>query len=330
MSKNTKETDYSKQSNLRYLSIDVFKGIAIVLTIFINATAYFDTTPAWNKGTEYYGLTYVDLVVTFFVFMISLTSKASFQRRLAREGKLKTYLHFIRRSFMLIFIGFLITIQFSPSGILLRWGTLQMLGFSSLFLLLFIKFNQYIRLFISILGISFHQILVSTNLNSIIYDSPHGGVLGTISWGSMLLLSTVITENVHNRNKSNNLILSGVICIILALISNLIWGISRNYITIPFILISVGVSSLIFSCLYNIFDVWNNHYRFLSNNNFLSIMGQNTLILYILQSILKFVPYLILPSDVLILFAFIFGIVMVLLNFFISYPLYKAEIILNF
>ena len=60
MSKTTKNTDDSKHSNVRYLSIDVFKGIAIVLTVLTNATAYFDTTPVWNKGTIYYGLTYVD------------------------------------------------------------------------------------------------------------------------------------------------------------------------------------------------------------------------------------------------------------------------------
>jgi len=330
MSKNVNDTGHTKQKNIRYISIDVFKGIAIILTILINATAYFDTTPAWNKGTKYYGLTYVDLVVTFFVFTISLTFQASFQRRLTRDGKLKTYLHFIRRSFMFIVIGFLITIQISPLGILFRWGTLQMLGFSSLFLLLFIKFNQYIRLLVSIVGISFHQILVSTDLSSIIYSSPHGGIIGTIAWGSMLLLSSVITENVHNSNKRKHLLIGGVTCIIFALIGNMIWGISRNYITLPFTLLSVGVASLVFSCLYNIFDVWSNNNRFLSHSNFISIMGQNTLILYILQSILKFVPYMFLPSDVLILFAFIFGVIMVLLNFFISYPLFKAEIILTF
>jgi len=319
---------YTEEKNPRFLSIDIFKGIAIVLTIFINSIAYFSNTPSWNKGTEFYGLTYVDLVAPFFIFMIALTFKASFNRRVKKIGYIKTYIHFIKRNSLLILIGFLITIQISSTGISFSWGTLQMLGTISFIYLLFIRSNQFIRLLISTSGLIFHQILLNTGNKVIIYDAPHGGIIGLIPLGCLLLISSIITENFHDRSKNYKILIESIICIILGIFSSLIWGISRNYITIPFVLISVGISSLIYFLLYNIFEIRSEINTCLKNEKLFSVMGRYTLLLYILQAIFKYIPYIFLPIDTNFLIIITFGIIMVLFNYFLAFFLNKNDIIL--
>lgn len=328
MNRENSTINYTEESSSRFISIDIFKGIAIVLTIFINSIAYFNNTPSWNKGTEFYGLTYVDLVAPFFIFMISVTFKASFRRRVKKSGYLKTYIHFIKRNSLLILIGFLITIQISSTGISIRWGTLQMLGTVSFIYLLFIRSNQFIRLLISISGLIFHQILLNTDFKVIIYDAPHGGIIGLIPWGCMLLISSIITDNFHDRNKNYNILIESIICIILGIFSSLFWGISRNYITIPFVFISVGTSSLIYFLLYNIFEIGSEFNVFLKNEKLLSIMGRYTLLLYILQAFFKYIPYTFLPINTNFFIVIIFGIIMVLFNYVIAFFLYKNDIFL--
>lgn len=44
----------------RYLSIDLFRGLAIVGMVFVNIISNFDNIPDWSKHTADYGLTYVD------------------------------------------------------------------------------------------------------------------------------------------------------------------------------------------------------------------------------------------------------------------------------
>ncbi len=60
------------KKKIRYMSIDVFRGIVIVAMVFVNTLSEFNTTPAWSKHAIDFGLTYVDLVAPFFIFAIAL------------------------------------------------------------------------------------------------------------------------------------------------------------------------------------------------------------------------------------------------------------------
>ncbi|MHA2255838.1 MAG: heparan-alpha-glucosaminide N-acetyltransferase domain-containing protein, partial [Candidatus Heimdallarchaeaceae archaeon] len=83
-----------EEKKIRFLSIDLFRGLAIVGMIFVNILSEFDNTPSWSKHAVDYGLTYVDLIAPFFIFAISLTYKMSFDSTLKREGYVKAYTRF--------------------------------------------------------------------------------------------------------------------------------------------------------------------------------------------------------------------------------------------
>ena len=93
-----------KPAKIRYLSIDIFRGVAIAGMIFANTIAAYKNVPAWSKHATDFGLTYIDLIAPFFIFAITLTFKMSFDSYLRKDGLLKTYLRFLRR--FGAFIGF--------------------------------------------------------------------------------------------------------------------------------------------------------------------------------------------------------------------------------
>ncbi|MHA1687720.1 MAG: heparan-alpha-glucosaminide N-acetyltransferase domain-containing protein, partial [Promethearchaeota archaeon] len=67
-----KEGAKEEEKFKRYLSIDVFKGITILLMTFVNTLSVFENLPAWSKHPVDYGLTYVDFIAHFFVFIMGL------------------------------------------------------------------------------------------------------------------------------------------------------------------------------------------------------------------------------------------------------------------
>jgi predicted acyltransferase len=75
----------------RIFSIDIFRGIAIVAMVMANFMTGIQTLPAWLKHAPDVGLTVIDFIAPFFVFAIGLTYRASFERRLEKDGALKAY-----------------------------------------------------------------------------------------------------------------------------------------------------------------------------------------------------------------------------------------------
>jgi predicted acyltransferase len=315
-------------SGKRFLSIDIYKGIMISFAIFINATSYFQYSPAWNKGSELYGLTYVDLFGPFFLFALTMTFKASYSRRIEKFGKFKTYLHFIRRFSLYILIGFLITLQINEFGIMFRWGTLQMLGTTGLFLLLTVRIKLYFRILIATILLIIYQFIILESMLETIVASPHGGILGLLPWFSFATFASIFNE--YFITSKNKLVfgLCGIILLVFGSLLSIFLGVSRQLVNLPFILICLGISILVYLFLFQIFEDLSNKYVWLKKERFFMVLGKNTLLLYILQSILKLVPYLILPYDTLPVIFFIFGALMLIMNFLLAFYLDKFHIFL--
>jgi predicted acyltransferase len=326
-----KESNYFKDvgsSVRRLLSIDVYKGLMIAFAIFINATSYFQYSPIWNKGSELYGLTYVDLFGPFFLFALTMTFATSYRHRLENFGKIRTYRHFLRRFSLYILIGFLITIQIEPSGIRLRWGTLQMLGMTGIFLLFTIKIKTQIKIILSIGLIVIHQIIDLHIFPSYIIGNPHGGIFGLLSWFSFALIASMLNEYFM---KTKNVFLygiTGVSFFVLGMIMNSFITISRQLLNITFISICLGLSIVVFLLIFETFENLTQKFQWLKEEKFLSVLGKNTLFLYILQSFFKYIPYILLPIDTIPFIFFSFGILMVLLNFLLAYYLDQFQIYL--
>jgi len=326
-----KESNYIKgvvSSGIRLLSIDVYKGLMIAFAIFINATSYFQYSPIWNKGSELYGLTYVDLFGPFFLFALTMTFATSYHRRLEKIGKIRTYKHFLRRFSLYILIGFLITLEIEPSGITLRWGTLQMLGIAGIFLLLTINIRTKIKIILSFGLIIFHQIVNLQLFLPYIIGIPHGGIPGLLSWFSFALIASVLNE--YFMKTKNMLIygITGVSFFVLGLIMNLLITISRQLLNTTFISICLGLSIVVYLLLFEIFENLTHKYQWIKREKYLSVLGKNTLFLYILQSFFKYISYFLLPIDTLPFIFFSFGILMVSLNFLLAYSLDRYQIYL--
>ena len=312
----------------RLISIDVFKGLTILLMVFVNTVGQYDNIPAWSKHAPDYGLTYVDLVAPFFIFMMALNFKPSYKHRLETKGRLNTYLRFLRRYLTFIGLGLIFSLNKDSTGFSLQWGTLQVLGLSGLILLPLIELKPQIRLIFACIGMTIHQFLLESDYGEIIFDAIEGGIFGMLSWGSMIILSSVLAEGLLNKNLRQYFFGGGIICIALGFMTSFIWGISRFRISAPFILISVGAASLLFYGLYLIFEIWSENYEFLQKENFLSVVGKNSFIMYFLHILLILIAFAILPFESHVLLVFTWGLANVLIIWLISYFFYKEDILI--
>ncbi len=324
----------------RLLSIDFFKGLTIILMTFVNTTRTFESIPWWSKHAGNFGLTYVDLIAPFFVFMMALNFKSSFMRRFQKDGRKQAYLHFVRRYLIFLFVGLVISINFDDAGnLVFHWGTLQVLGASGLISLFLIEFHPLIRLGIGTILMGIHQCLLETTLKPLIYDAIEAGFFGALSWGGMMILSTVLAEGIYKFKKEQDksvmiryFLIYGILLTVLGFLLNLIsvvnfnWVISRQYMSLPYCLVTTGISAIVFFCVFLIFDLFKPNYKFFQEENFISVIGKNAFILFIIHCVIFSITNTSIPTNIPLVLAVLIGITCVLIIWIIGYLMNKFEI----
>jgi predicted acyltransferase len=296
--------------------------------VFVNSIQSFEDIPTWTKHAGDYGLTYVDLVAPFFVFMLALTFNISYKRRVQKEGKKKIRLRYIRRFLIFIGVGLILSMYADLNEYYFRWGTLQVLGTSGLMLLPLLGLKPYLKLIFTIVFIGFHQFLLYTPIKLLIYDSIEGGVLGIFSWGSMMILSSFLAEGLDKERKfiKRYFLFGGFICLIIGVGSAFILGISRAYISFPYILISVGIASILYYFLYYVYEIWGVNYSFVKKERIFSAVGKNAFIFYLIHVVIVYVGYTIFPFDTPSIIIFPFAILHAAFIWIIAYYLNKMRI----
>lgn len=324
----TKEEDTLTNQKRRILSIDVFKGLTILLMVFLNTFHPYDDVPAWSKHAGEYGLTYVDLVAPFFVFMLALNMKISYKRRVEKFGKKRAAFRFFRRFLIFIAIGLLLTIYIDYDGFYFRWGTLQVLGFSGLMVLPLLELKSSVKLTFAIIFMVLHQLILLTPASVIIYDSVEGGILAVLSWGSMMILSSFLSEGLGKGKEhvKHYFLYGGLICLLIGIGTGFIWGVSRPYISMPYILISVGVASMLYYLLYFIFEEWGTTYNFIKKERIFSVVGKNAFIFYLIHMLIAYTIYSIFPFDTPSIILFPLAIVHTAFIWLLAYYMNKFEI----
>jgi predicted acyltransferase len=282
----------------RFLSIDVFKGLSIALMVFVNTLFPFENVPAWTHHAGDYGLTYVDLIAPFFIFMLALNFQLSFSKKIQNLGRKSTYLRFIRRYLIFLAIGLVMFIEFTQYGLIIHWGTLQVLGISGLIALPFSELKPWINLCIGVVLALLHQFLLYTEISVIIYDSTEGGYVGSLSWGSMMIFACFLSKGLKREKKWSNFLYGGLIFLMIGLTTSFFWGISRQYMSFPYIMISVGISSIIFCLIFIIFERISIQYPLLRKEQIFSSSGKNAFILYILHLLSIYFIFELIPIDV--------------------------------
>lgn len=95
----------------RVLSIDIFRGLTMLVMIFVNDLAGVQGLPWWTyhmpNGVN--GMTYVDVVFPAFLFIVGMTIPLSVERRLQRDGsQWKLWRHILLRFASLAILGIFI------------------------------------------------------------------------------------------------------------------------------------------------------------------------------------------------------------------------------
>jgi predicted acyltransferase len=95
----------------RVVSIDIFRGLTIMVMIFVNELGEVRGLPWWtyHAHANQDVMTYVDMVFPFFLFIVGMAMPLSIEQRLTRNGSLAAlWLHVFIRSASLIVLGLIL------------------------------------------------------------------------------------------------------------------------------------------------------------------------------------------------------------------------------
>lgn len=96
------------EATSRLPSIDVLRGLTILVMIFVNDVAGVTGTPGWMKHIEppnADGMTFVDVVFPAFLFIVGLAIPLGLDRRMQRDGRAAALRHVLARTIGLLVIG---------------------------------------------------------------------------------------------------------------------------------------------------------------------------------------------------------------------------------
>lgn len=276
----------------RLESIDVFRGLAILGMVLANFLGGVEWVPASLKHARDTGFTIIDLVAPMFIFAIALTYGRSFKTRMQRDGAGRTYQHFVTRFCAILGMGALFgagQVLLGVDGMTINWGVLQAIGTAGLVTLCFIRTPTWVRLLVGALLLCAYQYLLDVFWLTTVLSSPHGGLLGAISWSGMLIMATVLADLFHHSaNGLRRLIGVSALLVPLALLLSIWLPISKNRVSLSYDLLSLGLSGLIFSACHILIGQFHLRARLLV------LWGRNPLLLYLLHLLL--LGFLVLPG----------------------------------
>ena len=108
----TSPVEAEKIGTQRLASVDIFRGLTMVVMIFVNDLASVHGLPWWNyhmKANVDF-MTYVDMVYPFFLFAVGVSITPAFRQRLKKNPSLPAlWLHVLIRSFSLVVLGLILS-----------------------------------------------------------------------------------------------------------------------------------------------------------------------------------------------------------------------------
>ena len=93
------------------MSVDIFRGLTMLVMIFVNDLAGVKGLPWWNYHlpAEVNGITYVDMVFPAFLFIVGMAIPLAIRRRFEKgDSPLKLWIHILIRSLSLVLLGLII------------------------------------------------------------------------------------------------------------------------------------------------------------------------------------------------------------------------------
>jgi predicted acyltransferase len=191
-------------SNTRISSIDIMRGLTLVLMLFVN-DLNMHTAPSWlgHMRADFDGMGLADWVFPGFLFIVGMAIPFAFSNRLAKgESLLKLSIHIIIRTLSLLVIGVLMlnSGRVDPDLTGMGENLWALLMYISVFLVWNDypeKLNKYLRNGLRIIGIAALLFLVAKfrsgqPVNNGWLITGWWGILGLIGWGYLVSAFTYL------------------------------------------------------------------------------------------------------------------------------------------
>lgn len=274
----------------RILSLDVFRGLTMVLMILVNSQGTRTPYPLLEHAT-WNGCTLADLVFPFFLFIVGLTSVISLSQHKAcqHDNKTALYISILRRSIILFILGLIlnaIPYHFNPST-LRFYGILQRIAVCYLICSIvylntrvtmqcFLYFGLllaywFVMTIIPVPGFGANQLTEDGNwvayVDQMFFSMVHlfgktydpEGFLSTIpaiaSTLSGVLTGHLLMSQLSAPRKSVLMIGTGVVLLVLGWLWGFSFPINKNIWTSSFVLLTSGFALIVYSLCFIVVDV---------------------------------------------------------------------------
>ena len=299
----------------RVLSLDVFRGLTIVLMILVNSQG--TRHPYWIlEHATWNGCTLADLVFPTFLFMVGMSSVISLSKHLGAEVKSNLYGIILKRSIILFALGLFLNVFPNPFNFetIRVYGVLQRIAvcyFICSIIYLNTSIKTQILIFLGILwgywlimtaipvpGFGFNQLSTHGNwvayFDQMLFAAPHlygkvydpEGFLSTIPAVASTLLGgltgNLLLASLSNQKRCGIMILSGCLFLLLGWLWDFSFPINKNLWTSSFVLWTSGFALVAFAFCFFILDILGyKKWAFP-----LKIFGMNALFAFVLHVIL--------------------------------------------
>ena len=303
-----------ERTSARLLSLDVFRGLTILLMLLVNNTALDTATPAqltharWGEG-----LRLADLVYPWFLFCVGVAvpfSAASFRRKGLPCWKYDAKV--IRRAVVLVLLGCLVD-SCQVRRPVFTLGVLQLIGLAYLVAAMLYDLPAYRRLLLAVLLLAAYWAAIKYlpipgvgpgaldesrnfiwHLNRSYLNAVHlWGLPSLVPTSALVLIGTVIGDWLRRHDidaaaRTAILLLAGMAQVSVALLWSVSLGLNRALWTPSSVLMASGAATLLLGVLYLVVDVnawrrWSFPLEVLGANAILAYVGPILVKLLILQ-----------------------------------------------
>ncbi len=307
---------------MRYDFVDIFRGFSVLSMIFVNTLAFFSLIPFALKHFPdgIGGITFVDLIFPFFLFIVGVSLHFSMQKRkkILKQSNEKITKHVLKRSVLLILIGMLGDNLVRSNSLQLVWGVLEAIG-ASYFIAFFVssKNNLFKFVFAFFLILLHFFLLQHPFFHSLAVNFGEGGLPGILTWTFIVVIGLIVGNFFAEKKKfvlktfSLAFLLTG-----LGIVLSFFIPLARLTVSESYVVFSAGVSVFLFLLFYYLFEFKK------FKAEFLRIFGLNAFFGFFLQFVfIAFVLALNIPEFLTGVSAIIFAAFVTLLNWIVIHNL---------
>jgi predicted acyltransferase len=277
--------------------VDAARGCAIFLMIFVNFAAQYPVIPSWSKHAAGIGFTYVDAIAPGFVLVMGASAAVSFRRRREAGGAGRTALHALRRHGLLFFFGCVGTAAVYAAFGYWEWNIFQTLAVAGAFgfPFLFIR-RPVLRLGAGLLLMAGYQALLTLSLQQGLFAREPAPLflpscIQALSLATLFIIGSALGEWMGGRWMGPATGITAAAATAAGLLLRGSIPPNRGMGSVTYLLLGLGAAA---GCLF-VFWAVERLFR-LRRIPVLSTLGRNSLVIFMIASVLTKVMNALLPE----------------------------------